>query len=314
MSKTIIVALGGNAISLPGEPNTIPNQFRNVRHSLNYLAPLLTAGHRVVITHGNGPQVGVALNRVEATREEFIYLPLGILDADTQGGMGYMIEQLLYNFLRQQNCNRSIATLVTQVIVDQNDPSMQTPTKFIGKAYSDDDVRHLQEVNKWEMRNDTVRGWRRVVGSPEPIEIVNYEAISALLDSDHIVIACGGGGIPVYRNADGALEGVDAVIDKDRTAALMGAQLKADEFIILTVVDRVSLNFGTPQQQDLDRMTLSEARRYLEEGHFPPGSMGPKIQAVINFLEGGGKRAIITSFDGIEEALAGKGGTFIESD
>ncbi len=314
MSKTIIVALGGNAITLPGEPNTIPNQFRNVRRSLNYLAPLLTAGHRLVITHGNGPQVGVALNRVEATREEFIYLPLGILDADTQGGMGYMIEQLLYNFLQQQNCHRPVATLVTQVIVDRNDPSLQNPTKFIGKAYSDDDANHLQEANNWEMRNDTARGWRRVVGSPEPIEILNSEAISALLDSDHVVIACGGGGIPVHRTGNGTLEGVDAVIDKDRTAALLGAQLRADEFLILTEVDRVSLNFGTEQQQDLDRMTLSEARRYLEEGHFPPGSMGPKIQATISFLEGGGKRAIITSFDGVEAALAGTGGTFIESD
>jgi carbamate kinase len=312
--KTIIVALGGNAITLPGEANTIPNQFNNVRRSLAYLAPLITAGNRLVITHGNGPQVGVALNRVEATREEFIYLPLGILDADTQGGMGYMIEQLVYNLLHQHSCNRPVATLVTQVLVDKNDPSLQNPTKFIGKAYTDDDAKHLRESNSWEMRLDTARGWRRVVGSPEPVEIMNFEAINALLDRNHVVIACGGGGIPVYRNSDGTLEGIDAVIDKDRTAALLGAQLKADEFLILTEVDRVSLNFGTPQQQDLDRMTLSEVKCYLDEGHFPPGSMGPKIQAVISFLEGGGKRAIITSFDGVEDVLAGKGGTFIESD
>ncbi|MBC8478677.1 MAG: carbamate kinase [Candidatus Delongbacteria bacterium] len=314
MSKTIIIALGGNAITLPNEPNTIPNQFRNVRRSLTYLEPLLTGGHRLVITHGNGPQVGVALSRVEATREDFIYLPLGILDADTQGGMGYMIEQLVYNSLRGSNIQRPVATLVTQVIVDEHDPSLKQPTKFIGKSYNEAEARYLQQDSNWVMRQDTGRGWRRVVGSPVPCEIVNAAAIKALLDTDHVVIACGGGGIPVYRMPNGALEGVDAVIDKDRTAALLGTQIKADEFYILTEVERVSLNFGTPDQQDLDHMTLSEARRYLAADHFPPGSMGPKIQAAINFLEQGGRRAVITSFTGVAATLAGKGGTFIEAD
>ncbi|MCD4726825.1 MAG: carbamate kinase, partial [Pirellulales bacterium] len=246
------------------------------------------------------------------TREEFIYLPLGILDADTQGGLGYMIEQLTCNFLRRYNIDRPVDTLITQVIVNENDSSIRNPTKFIGKGYSDEDAQRLMSDNNWMMRKDSARGWRRVVGSPRPQVIVNAQAIADLLATNHIVIACGGGGIPVYRQADGSLEGIDAVVDKDRTAALLGEQIKADELIILSEVERVSLNFGTPQQQDLDRMTLSEARRYLEEGHFPPGSMGPKIEAVISFLEKGGKRAVITSFAGIAAALDGQGGTFID--
>ncbi len=314
MQKTIIIALGGNAITLPGEPNTIPNQFRNVRRSLKYLEPLLSVDHRVVITHGNGPQVGVALNRIEATREEFIYLPLGILDADTQGGMGYMIEQVAINFLRQHGIERPVATLVTQVVVDRDDPSLLNQTKFIGKGYTETEAQELQQRNKWVMQLDAKRGWRRVVGSPVPLRIVNSDAIDALLATGHVVIACGGGGIPVYVTNDGLLEGIDAVIDKDRTAALLGRQIQADELYILTEVDRVSLNFGTDRQEDLDRLTLNDARRYLSEGHFPYGSMGPKIKAVIEFLSSGGKRAIITSFAGIAGVLAGTGGTVIEAD
>ena len=314
MRKTIIIALGGNAISLPGQRQTIHDQFANTRRSIRRLAELLKSDrYNIVITHGNGPQVGDLLQRVEATSGELPFIPLGVLVAGTQATIGYMIEQSLQNFLMLENVNRQVVSLVTQVLVHKNDASLRNPTKFIGKVLTRDaaEPRKLAHEHGWIVREDRARGWRRVVGSPQPLKVINAEIIEELLQRGHIVIAGGGGGIPVYTEDDGTYEGVDAVIDKDRTSALLGIQIRAEELLILTEVDRVCLRFGQPDVRRLDHLTATEAEQYLAAGEFPPGSMGPKVEAAVKFVRNGGRRAVITSFAGITEFLAGSGGTVI---
>jgi carbamate kinase len=308
--RTLVIALGGNAISTRSS-DTIYDEFANTRQSLRALEPVFAGGHRVVLTHGNGPQVGKQLRRVELSLSVVPETPLGVLVADTQGSIGYMIEQSLQNFLHDRDLERQVATVLTQVIVDPRDPALLEPTKFIGQFFSVEEAMQARQDYGWTLREDSGRGWRRVVGSPQPLEIVNLRVIRHLVDAGVIVIAGGGGGIPCYVDARGHLEGVDAVIDKDRCSALLAARLGAGELMILTGVPRVALDFGTPAERSVETMSVAQARRWLTEGQFPAGSMGPKIEAAIRFIEGGGRRCTITDFSGVAEALAGRGGTFV---
>lgn len=309
--KRAVVALGGNAISKAGEPDTIKNQFANTRASLGGLMELLREGYDIAITHGNGPQVGNAILRVELAADKAPILPLGICVADTEGGMGYMIAQSLKNRLLKEKIDRPVVTVVTQVLVDKDDPSISDPTKFIGQFYSKEEADELVKKRGWKMKKDANRGFRRVVPSPTPLDIIEKESIKKLLDQKVVVIAAGGGGIPVYRMPDGSLEGVDAVIDKDLASAVLAREVGAELLLILTGVDKVAINFGRLDQQFLDKITVKEAQKHLEAGEFPPGSMGPKIKAAINFIQSGGKEVIITSIDRAYPAVLGKAGTHI---
>jgi len=313
-NKRAIVALGGNAITDDKKEDTIANQFANTRRSLQTIVELAREGYDLCITHGNGPQVGNALLRVELARGKAPILPLGICVADTEGGMGYMIEQSLQNRLRKESIDRQVCTIITQMIVDYNDPSIKNPSKYIGQFYSEDQARKMADESGWIVKADAKRGWRRVVASPIPLTCVEKDAISLMLDHHFIVIAAGGGGIPIYIDPELGYEGVDAVIDKDRASAILGREIGAELFLILTSVDHVALNYGQPEQKPLDRVTVSEIKKYLSEGHFPPGSMGPKVEAAIDFMENGGRRVIITSLDQAAEAMAGKAGTHIYPD
>jgi carbamate kinase len=307
----LVVALGGNAITRQHDTGSIPEQFINTRESLGPIADEISAGRRVVITHGNGPQVGNYLIRVERARSEVPYLPLPIIVADLQGGMGYMISQVMQGLLQERNALHDVTTVLTQVLIDVDDPSLNDPTKFVGPFYEEAEARRLAEERGWSVRADSNRGWRRVVSSPRPLEIVEAGIIRQLIDAGTVVVAAGGGGIPVRRTRGGFLEGVDGVIDKDRASAVLGLNIRASEFLILTSVPCVSLDFGTPEQRDLDHLTLAEAVTYLDEGHFPPGNMGPKIESAIQFLEGGGERVYIGAVDRAGEILAGRSGTVI---
>jgi carbamate kinase len=311
MGKTVVVALGGNAITREYEEGNITQQFKNTRQSLLSVIHYISHGYRVVITHGNGPQVGNALVRVEETRHLVPPLPLGIIVADLEGGMGYMIEQCLQNKLNERGLSRPIVTVLTQVLVDQDDPSILNPSKFVGPFFKKEQVKELETERRWIVKEDSGRGFRRVVPSPIPKEIVEKKIIQLLVDQDIIVIAAGGGGIPVYRESSGWLEGVDGVIDKDLASAVLAHDINADELLILTGVDRVAINFKKENHEDLLTLNLDKARRYMREGQFPKGSMGPKIQAAINFLEKGGRKVIITSIENAVDALVNNSGTVI---
>lgn len=311
-NRVAVVALGGNAISPSGEKDTIHDQFRHTRESLDGLLAMLRRGYRLAITHGNGPQIGNALMRQELSRDRVPELPLGVLVASTEGWMGYMIEQSLVNRLLSDKIERSVTSLVTQVLVDRNDPSLKNPSKYIGPTYPEYEAHRLARQFDWIVKYDKGRnGWRRVVGSPVPLEIINGQAIRSLIDKDWIVICAGGGGIPVYRTEEGMLDGVDAVIDKDRASAILGRDIKADDLIILTEVEKVALNYGRPDQEDIGEVSVRKMKEYAGEGHFPPGSMGPKIESAIKFIEEGGERVIITHLARVVDALDGKTGTII---
>ncbi|MFO7810192.1 MAG: carbamate kinase [Candidatus Delongbacteria bacterium] len=310
-NKRVVIAIGGNSLTPTDHKNWIGSQFRNTRTSIESLIGLVRKNYSLAITHGNGPQVGIALRRVEQTRDRMPDIPLGILVADTEGSMGYMIEQSLQNKLNENGISKPVTTVLTQVVVNKNDPALLDPTKYIGNFYSEKEAKELAAANGWIVKKDSDRGWRRVVGSPKPSDIVNKKIIKQLLDQDSIVIAAGGGGIPVCLDEKGMLEGVDAVIDKDMASALLGNLVGADELYIMTAVNKVALNFGGPDQKDLDHITMKEADKYLNEGHFPYGSMGPKIKSAIVFLKNGGKRVIITAIDRLADAIEGKDGTSI---
>jgi len=303
--------LGGNAITRPGEEDTIPRQFENTKASLASVVSLLKDGYNLAITHGNGPQVGNAILRVELARESAPVLPLYICDADTEGGIGFMVEQSLQNALNQEKIKREVVTVITQVVVDKNDPSIKNPTKYVGQFYTKEEVDKLARERGWAVKKDSNRGWRRVVASPIPVEIVEKETIKKLVHSGTVVIAAGGGGVPVCYNSNGQLEGVDAVIDKDRASAVLARDIEAELLIILTGVEKVSLNYGTLLQRDLEKLTLKETKEYLAQGHFPAGSMGPKIEAAISFLESGGKEVVITSIEKGYQAIKGTAGTHL---
>jgi len=307
----LVVALGGNAITRQNDTGAIPEQFVNTRESLDPIADEIARGRQVVITHGNGPQVGNYLIRVERAQGEVPYLPLPIIVADLQGGMGYMISQVMQRLLQEKNSHHPVTTVLTQVLIDTDDPSLTDPTKFVGPFYAEEKALELASQRGWTVKPDSNRGWRRVVPSPLPVEISEAGIIRQLIDSGTVVVAAGGGGIPVRRTGDGFLDGVDGVIDKDRASAVLALDIGASELLILTSVPCVSLDFGTPQQRDLDHLTLEEARGYTEEGHFPPGNMGPKIESALWFLDRGGERVFIGAVDQAGAILAGQSGTVI---
>ncbi|MGD9489004.1 MAG: carbamate kinase [Calditrichaceae bacterium] len=309
--KTVVVALGGNAISREFEEGNITQQFENTRRSLVSVIEFLKQGYNVVITHGNGPQVGNALIRVEETRHLVPPLPLGIIVADLEGGMGYMIEQCLMNKMHDHGVDRKVTTILTQVIVDKDDPSILDPTKYVGPFYKKEQVADLEKERGWTIKEDKGRGYRRVVSSPVPKGIVEKDIIKMMVNQGIIVIAAGGGGIPVYYDERGWLEGVDGVIDKDLASAVLAAEIGAEKLVILTGVDRVAIKFGTPEQEDLSELTVRDAKKYLEAGEFPKGSMGPKIRAAVDFIEQGGSEVLITSIEKVSDALKGKSGTRI---
>ncbi len=308
--KTIVVALGGNAIIEEGTEGTIEQQFANTRKSLDAIVGMIQEGHKVVLTHGNGPQAGVHLIRNEAASAQVPPSPLNVIVADTQGSMGYMIAQCLSNALLKAGVKKDVVTVITQVEVDPADPSMQNPTKYVGPFYKAEQVEKMRERG-WVIKEDPGRGFRRVVPSPIPLDVIEKETIKDLIDDGKVVIAVGGGGVPVKREADGTLSGVDAVIDKDRASALLANLIGADELVILTGVDRVAINFKKPDQKFFDRMTVAECEQYLKEGQFPKGSMGPKIEAACDFIKRGGDKVVITTMENATLAVDGRAGTVI---
>ncbi|UCD16923.1 MAG: carbamate kinase [Candidatus Zixiibacteriota bacterium] len=312
--KSAVIALGGNAITQPEIEDTIANQFSNTRQSLDGIVDLARAGYKLAISHGNGPQVGNAILRVELARGKAPILPLGICVADTGGGMGYMIQQSLQNRLKREGINRSVVTIISQVIVDKDDPQIASPSKFIGQFYTGEEAKRFSRERKWVMKPDANRGWRRVVPSPQPLSVVESETIRLLVESGAIVIAVGGGGIPVYLDERGNYEGLDAVIDKDLASAVLARDIASEILIMLTSIDKVAVNFGKETERPLDRLTLAEAKKLYAEGHFPPGSMGPKITAAIQFIENGGKEVVVTSIQNAGRALDGNVGTRIIPD
>lgn len=314
MSKLAVVAIGGNSLIKDEAHKTVPDQFAAVRETVVHIAEMIEQDWNVVITHGNGPQVGFILLRSEYTRNVLHPVPLDSCGADTQGAIGYMIQQALHNECARRGIRRECVTVVTQVLVDSDDPAMQSPSKPIGSFYKEEEARTKMEQEGWAMIEDSGRGWRRVVPSPVPQEIIERDAIETLIKSGFIVIAVGGGGIPVVRDKVGNLSGVEGVIDKDLASSLLATRLNADLLLISTAVEKVSLNFKKPNQRDLDTITLGEARNYYEEGHFARGSMGPKMRAVINYLERGGRAALITMPETLGKALTGQTGTWIVPD
>lgn len=312
MAKKAVLALGGNAIIQAGQKGTIAEQFKNTRDSLGGVVELIKQGYQLAISHGNGPQVGNMLIQHNAGMEKGVApLPLGVLVAATEGTMGYMIEQSLQNKLIKEGITNKVVTINTQVVVSKDDPSMQNPTKPVGPFYTEAVAKALEVELGWSTVEDAGRGFRQVVASPMPIDIIPASTIKQLVDDNQIVIACGGGGIPVVREADGTLEGVDAVIDKDFASALLAEKIGAEFLVILTGVDKVAINYGKPNQIALDELTAAQAQKYYDEGQFPKGSMGPKILAAIGFIKNGGSKVIITSIERIADAFAGKTGTVI---
>lgn len=314
MSKIAVVAIGGNSLITSPERQSVPDQYRACAETCWHVARLIQQGYDVVLTHGNGPQVGFILRRSELARHELHPVPLDSCVADTQGAIGYHIQLALANQFRRLGLDKRAVTLVTQVLVDRDDPSFRRPTKPIGSFMSAEEARRRQLEEGWDVVEDAGRGWRRVVASPAPRRILELDAIRSLVRGGFVVVAVGGGGIPVVETEEGELVGVAAVIDKDLASSLLASELGADLLLISTAVEKVYLHFGTPRQRALDRMTLAEARRYSEEGHFKPGSMLPKVQAVIGFLERGGRHAIITDPEHLAEAVRGEAGTHIVRD
>ncbi|GFN22338.1 carbamate kinase [Thermanaeromonas sp. C210] len=311
MAKTVVLAFGGNAIIRPGQKGTYEEQKANIQETCRQLVDLVRDGYRLVLTHGNGPQVGNILIKNEVAKDVVPPMPLDVLVSDTQASIGYIIQQTLSYELARAGLKVPTVSIVTQVVVDPSDPAFQNPTKPIGPFYSEQEARKLIEEKGYQMVEDSNRGWRRVVPSPKPLEIVEKEAVKALLQAGIIVVAAGGGGIPVVRKPDGSLEGVEAVIDKDRAARLLASEVGAEFLFLLTEVEQVYLDFGKPTQRAVSRLTVEEAKKYLAEGQFPPGSMGPKIEAAISFVEAGGEKAIIGSLSKAAAAVAGRSGTAV---
>jgi carbamate kinase len=312
--KVAVVAIGGNSLIKDKAHQTVEDQYQAAKETTYYIADMIEAGWNVAIGHGNGPQVGFILRRSEiAAKVEGMHeVPLDVCGADSQGAIGYALQQNLQNELFQRGIKTNVATIITQVLVDRDDPAFRNPTKPIGGFMDEAEAKRREREMNWSVVEDAGRGWRRVVASPLPKEIVELDTVKALINSGIVVITVGGGGIPVIDKGNGDYIGVAAVIDKDYASSLLAQAIKADLFLISTAVEKVALNFGTPEEKWVDRMTLAEAKQYLVEGkHFAKGSMAPKIQAIIWFLENGGKTALITNPENIGRALKGETGTWI---
>ena len=311
--QTIIVALGGNAILQPGQVGTFEEQLFNIDHSCRRIAKLVVGGHRVVLTHGNGPQVGNILIQNDLAAKLVPPMPMDVCGAETQGQIGYLLQQSLHNHLVRLHVTVPVVTLLTEVVVDEDDPAFHSPSKPVGPFYSQKRARELSIEQGWAMRDDAGRGWRRVVPSPEPREIVQLEAITRALDDGAFVVCGGGGGIPVIRHRDGSLHGVEAVIDKDLAAARLAADLAADVLLILTDVANVYVDYGRPEQAAVGKISLEKLAAYRDEGQFKAGSMGPKVDAAMRFAESGGV-SVIASLLNVEGALHGTAGTRVAGD
>lgn len=313
MAKSVlVVAIGGNSLIKDPQHMSVPDQYRALGETSGHIASIIKDGWQVAIGHGNGPQVGFILRRSELSAHELHEVPLDVCDADTQGAIGYELQQNLGHDLRRMRIDRQAVTVVTQVEVDPSDPAFQRPSKPIGSFMDEAQAKQREERDGWVVREDAGRGWRRVVASPRPLRIVEERAVKSLLRDDFVVITVGGGGIPVVTDEHGDLRGVAAVIDKDFASALLAITIRADVFMITTAVDRVALDWGRPEQRWVDRMTLAEAKAHLAQGtHFASGSMAPKIEACIEFLEHGGGEAVVTNPENMERALAGEAGTRI---
>ena len=311
MNKTAIIALGGNALSQKGQTGSIYEQFANTRESLTEIMEFVMQGYNLCLTHGNGPQVGDELLRMDLTYNEVPPLPLGVCVAGTQGTIGYMIQQTFQNALREENVDREVVTLVTQVMVRADDPSIADPTKYVGKRYEETKAQTLAEKFGWTVKEQEPGQWRRVVPSPDPDFVMHGISIRTLVEAGTIVLAAGGGGIPVYNDDNHKLEGLDAVIDKDLTAAKLGRVIHAQEYYIITDVDHVYLNYGSSDQEPIYKMTDVQAKQYQKDGHFQKGSMWPKIRSAIYFLKHYGEKAVITNIQNIRKAINGEAGTTI---
>lgn len=307
---TAVVAIGGNSLVRAGERGTFAEQRRNLEATSEGIAAVLAAGYRAVVTHGNGPQVGDALLRSELAAGQVEPLPLDVCVAETQGSIGYLLQQTLEETLQRHGLRRPVVTVVTRVLVSARDPSLRNPSKPVGPFFTREQAEERRATLHWHMVEDAHRGYRRVVPSPQPKAILELPAIKGALASGALVIACGGGGVPVVYRGE-RLVGIEGVIDKDRVSSLLAWELEAELFLISTSVDRVALNYGTALEQALEHLSAEEARRYLSEGHFPAGSMGPKIEAALTYLERGGRLVIITSPERIPEALHSMAGTRI---
>ncbi len=310
-NKLAVVAVGGNALIRDKQHESIPDQSREAAITTHHIAEMIAAGWNVVITHGTGPQVGFIMRRSELALEEVPPVPMDYADADLQGGIGYMFLKALHNEFRKQKIDRKAVALVTQTLVDRNDPAFADPSKPIGSHMDEETAKRLARRQGWIVKEDAGRGWRRVVPSPLPKTIMELAAIKSLAQAGFVVIACGGGGIPVMEDEQGNLNGVEAVIDKDLASSLLARGIGADLLMVSTGVEKVAINFNKPTRQWLDRMTVAEAKKHYADNQFDKGSMGPKIQAVIEFLEGGGQTGLITNPENIGRALAGETGTFI---
>jgi carbamate kinase len=312
MSRTAVIAIGGNSLIKDRMHQTVRDQYIAAQETCHHIASMIEDGWDVAIGHGNGPQVGFILRRSELAAHELHEVPLDVCGADSQGAIGYALQQNLDNDLRRKGLARPVVTLITQVEVAADDPAFKHPSKPIGTFMSEEQAKLRREKDGWDVIEDANRGWRRVVSSPKPIRIVELDAVKAVLAARAVVITVGGGGIPVVADANGDLHGVAAVIDKDLASSLLASLLGAELFLISTAVEKVSLNFGKPDQSEVDHLTLSQVKRYLEQGtHFAPGSMKPKMEAVVGYLERGGKEAVITNPENMERALAGQTGTRI---
>jgi len=311
--KVAVVAIGGNSLIKSKQQQTVQDQYKAAQETSTHLVDMIEAGWDIAVGHGNGPQVGFILRRSEIAHkvEGMHEVPLDVCGADSQGAIGYSLQQTIHNELKKRGINKPAATVITQVRVDANDPAFQAPAKPIGTFMEEDEAMKRKEELGWNVVEDAGRGWRRVVASPIPVEIMELEAIKALIDSGTITITVGGGGIPVIESDEGVI-GTAAVIDKDFASAFLANEINADLLLISTAVEKVSLNFGKPDQVDLDQITVDEAKKYLAEGtHFAKGSMEPKIKAIVKFLEQGGKEAIVTNPENIGRALKGETGTRI---
>lgn len=307
--ETVVLAVGGNALLRPGDHGTAEEQMLRAKETAENIYPLFKK-FKVVVTHGNGPQVGAILLQNENSKNIVPSMPLDICGAMSQGEIGYMLAQSFHNILERKNIDKRVVSVLTRVIVDKNDPAFKNPTKPIGPFYTEDEAKRLAKEKGWHVIEDSGRGWRRVVPSPDPLEIVEKNAIRKLIDEGFIVIAVGGGGIPVIKEDD-KLIGVEGVIDKDLASATLGKDIHADKLFILTSVDKVYLNFGKPEEKGISEMNVEDAKKYMSEGHFKKGSMYPKILASIRFLENGGKEVLITSPEKVTDALNGETGTWI---